>query len=275
MCVPIIVKHSQCNVWTDFWQVELFLVRFPNSLGCELGERRAWERGIFLPWQIVTKIFIESGQLRTELACSTRELALSHWPTSHKCTECGCGAAFLPSPSLGLFFPQFGLFTQQYFPIGFLSYLFSWISVILVEIFVSHLLSSSQAACVSLPPVWGFPSSHLGLSFPIFETSLKMNLNYKNTMQTTVETGDIWLFSGPDKRFAEINTIRDVKYSTSCEHYLCWKAFSTLWSHSDKKNAVVEPQLEVKSHNHKPNLIHLSQSQEPCKNIFDEKGSIQ
>ena len=50
-----------------------------------------------------------------------------------------------------------------------------------------------------------------------------MNLNYKNTMQTTVETGDIWLLSVPDKRFAEINTIRDVKYSTSCEHYLCWK----------------------------------------------------
>ena len=52
------------------------LVRFPNSLGCELGERRACTRGIFLPWQIVAKIFIESGQLRTELACSTRDLTL-------------------------------------------------------------------------------------------------------------------------------------------------------------------------------------------------------
>ena len=41
---------------------ELWLVRFPNSLGCELGERRACTRGIFLPWQIVAKIFIESGE---------------------------------------------------------------------------------------------------------------------------------------------------------------------------------------------------------------------
>ena len=260
----------------------LFPSQVPRpTCGSGSGERRVCTRGIFLPWQIVAKISIESEQLRTELACSTRDLALSHWPTSHKCTECGCGAAFLPSSSLGFFFLQFGLSTQQYFPIGFLSYLFSWISVILVEIFVSHLLSSSQAACVSLPPVWGFPSSHLGLSFPIFETSLKMNLNYKNTMQTTVETGDIRLFSGPDMRFAEINTIMDVKYSTSCEHYLCLylcfphrhmpSELQHSASHSDKKNAVVE----VKFRNHKPNLIHLSQSQEPCKNIFDEKGLIQ
>ena len=54
------------------------LVRFPNSHGCELGERRVCTRGIFLQWPIVAKIFIESGQLRTELACSTRDLALSH-----------------------------------------------------------------------------------------------------------------------------------------------------------------------------------------------------
>ena len=84
------------------------IVRFPNSLRCELGERMPWERGIFLPWQIVAKIFIESGQLRTELAFSTRDLALSHWPTSHKCTGCGCRAAFLSTTSLGKFRHQFG-----------------------------------------------------------------------------------------------------------------------------------------------------------------------
>ena len=102
----------------------LGIVRFPNSLRCELGERMPWERGIFLPWQIVAKIFIESGQLRTELAFSTRDLALSHWPTSHKCTGCGCRAAFLSTTSLGKFRHQFGIFTQLYFSVGFLSYLF-------------------------------------------------------------------------------------------------------------------------------------------------------
>ena len=48
------------------------------TCGSGSGERRVCTRGIFLPWQIVAKIFIESGQLRTELAFSTRELALSH-----------------------------------------------------------------------------------------------------------------------------------------------------------------------------------------------------
>ena len=31
------------------------LVRFPNSLGCELGEQRAYTRGIELPWPIVQR----------------------------------------------------------------------------------------------------------------------------------------------------------------------------------------------------------------------------
>ena len=48
------------------------------TCGSGSGERRVCTRGIFLPWQIVANIFIESGQLRTELAFSTRELALSH-----------------------------------------------------------------------------------------------------------------------------------------------------------------------------------------------------
>ena len=130
----------RCNV-TDSWNiVGGCVVRFPNSLGCELGERRACTRGIFLPWQSVAKIFIESGQLRTELACSTRELALSHWPTSHKCTECGCGAAFLPSSSLG--FPHNSIF-QSDFQLDFFH---------IFQTFVSHLFSS----CMRLPPSLSF-----------------------------------------------------------------------------------------------------------------------
>ena len=38
------------------------LVRFPNSLCCELGERSAYNQGIELPWQIVAKKLIESGE---------------------------------------------------------------------------------------------------------------------------------------------------------------------------------------------------------------------
>ena len=97
-----LLTHILRGSWVFGSAVSNCVVRFPNSHGCELGERRACTRGIFLPWQIVAKIFIESGQLRTELACSTRELALSHWPTPHKCTECGCGTAFLSPSSLPL-----------------------------------------------------------------------------------------------------------------------------------------------------------------------------
>ena len=107
-----------------------------------------WERGIFLPWQIVAKIFIESGQLRTELAFSTRDLALSHWPTSHKCTGCGCRAAFLSTTSLGKFRHQFGIFTQLYFSVGFVSYLFH--------------ICFHPLFC--LPPVWESSSTNLGFS---------------------------------------------------------------------------------------------------------------
>ena len=98
-----------------------FIVRFPNSHGCELGERRVCTRGIFLQWPIVAKIFIESGQLRTELACSTRDLALSHWPNSQKCTGCGCRAVFLPSSSLPLALLRFATCIFRIFSTGFLS----------------------------------------------------------------------------------------------------------------------------------------------------------
>ena len=101
--------------------VGFVLVRFPNSHGCELGERRVCTRGIFLQWPIVAKIFIESGQLRTELACSTRDLALSHWPNSQKCTGCGCRAVFLPSSSLPLALLRFATCIFRIFSTGFLS----------------------------------------------------------------------------------------------------------------------------------------------------------
>ena len=51
------------------------VVRFPNSLGCELGERRVYTRGIELPRPIVETFFIESGQQGTELISSTQELS--------------------------------------------------------------------------------------------------------------------------------------------------------------------------------------------------------
>ena len=91
------------------------------TCGSGSGERRVCTRGIFLQWPIVAKIFIESGQLRTELACSTRDLALSHWPNSQKCTGCGCRAVFLPSSSLPLALLRFATCIFRIFPTGFLS----------------------------------------------------------------------------------------------------------------------------------------------------------
>ena len=52
------------------------VVRFPNSLGCELGERRVYTRGIELPRPIVKTFFIESGHQGTELISSTQELSI-------------------------------------------------------------------------------------------------------------------------------------------------------------------------------------------------------
>ena len=52
------------------------LVRFPNSLGCELGERRSYSLWIELPGPIVQKKIIGSGKMGTELESSTQKLGI-------------------------------------------------------------------------------------------------------------------------------------------------------------------------------------------------------
>ena len=69
------VNDAECNLqdvtpthflhisWASFRGdiVCTFLVRFPNSLCCELGERSVKNRGIEVLRSIVAKIYIESG----------------------------------------------------------------------------------------------------------------------------------------------------------------------------------------------------------------------
>ena len=50
------------------------LVRFPNSLGCELGERRSYSLWIELPGVFLPIFFIGRGKLGTELESSTQNL---------------------------------------------------------------------------------------------------------------------------------------------------------------------------------------------------------
>ena len=57
----------QCTVRTE-------LVRFPNSLGCELGERRSYSLWIELPGVFLPIFFIGRGKLGTELESSTQNL---------------------------------------------------------------------------------------------------------------------------------------------------------------------------------------------------------
>ena len=52
------------------------VVRFPNSLGCELGERRSYSLWIELPGPIVQKKIIGSGKMGTELESSTQKLGI-------------------------------------------------------------------------------------------------------------------------------------------------------------------------------------------------------
>ena len=52
------------------------LVRFPNSLGCELGERRSYSLWIELPGPIVQKKIIGSGKMGTESESSTQNLGI-------------------------------------------------------------------------------------------------------------------------------------------------------------------------------------------------------
>ena len=57
-------------------EVQSRLVRFPNSLGCELGERRSYSLWIELPGPIVQKKIIGSGKMGTELESSTQKLGI-------------------------------------------------------------------------------------------------------------------------------------------------------------------------------------------------------
>ena len=135
------------------------------TCGSGSGERRVCTRGIFLPWQIVAKISIESGQLRTELACSTRDLALSHWPTSHKCTGCGCRAAFLSTTSLGKFRHQFGkvpppIWESSATNLGFSLNCISQLDFFhICFIFVFIRFSVFHQFGKVLPPIWDFHSN--------------------------------------------------------------------------------------------------------------------
>ena len=52
------------------------LVRFPNSLGCELGERRSYSLWIELPGVFLPIFFIGRGKLGTELEPSTQNLGI-------------------------------------------------------------------------------------------------------------------------------------------------------------------------------------------------------
>ena len=52
------------------------LVRFPNSLGCELGERRPYSLWIELPGPIVQIFLIGSGKMGTESESSTQNLGI-------------------------------------------------------------------------------------------------------------------------------------------------------------------------------------------------------
>ena len=58
-------------------------------------------------------------------------------------------------PPVWAFLPLIWAFRFQHFSTGFLSFLFR------------YLFSSSQTQCTFLPPVWAFPSPHLGLSLPL------------------------------------------------------------------------------------------------------------
>ena len=58
----------------DDYSAAYLLVRFPNSLGCELGEWRSYSLWIELPGPIVPKNLIGSGKMGTESESSTQRL---------------------------------------------------------------------------------------------------------------------------------------------------------------------------------------------------------
>ena len=109
-------------------KASLALVRFPNSLGCELGERRVYTRGIELRGPIVKTFFIESGQQGTELISSTQELSFVIEKTH--ASSLGAAVELLFSLRPICHFPSADLpllllaFVQLYFFHNHVSYLF-------------------------------------------------------------------------------------------------------------------------------------------------------
>ena len=160
------------------------------TCGSGSGERRVCTRGIFLQWPIVAKIFIESWQLRTELACSTRELALSHWPNSQKCTGCGCRAVFLPSSSLPLVPLRFATCIFRIFSTGFLSDSCS--------IFVST-VKLHASALTSIPSLWKEHETWTALAILVIACQLRVaSLTPLQCFSAWVSYSDVGvhLFSG-------------------------------------------------------------------------------
>ena len=81
----MLIKVAMYLVWFPDWHEwipkwvtvgEPDLVRFPNSLGCELGERRSYSLWIELPGPIVQKKIIGSGKMGTESESSTQNLGI-------------------------------------------------------------------------------------------------------------------------------------------------------------------------------------------------------
>ena len=75
--VNLVSNHLCYDERTDgMGFVRYWLVRFPNSLGCELGERRSYSLWIELPGPIVQKKIIGSGKMGTESESSTQNLGI-------------------------------------------------------------------------------------------------------------------------------------------------------------------------------------------------------
>ena len=109
-------------------QVCNVIVRFPNSLGCELGERRVYTRGIELRRPIVKTFFIESGHQDTELISSTQELSIFIEKTHASSLVAAVELLFSLRPICHFLTPNLPLLLLAFFQLDFfpihVSYLF-------------------------------------------------------------------------------------------------------------------------------------------------------
>ena len=108
--------------------IKQHLVRFPNSLGCELGERRVSTRGIELRRPIVKTFFIESGHQDTELISSTQELSIFIEKTHASSLVAAVELLFSLRPICHFLTPNLPLLLLAFFQLDFfpihVSYLF-------------------------------------------------------------------------------------------------------------------------------------------------------